>query len=65
MIQDDITLLKKQIADETAEKYALIKRVKELNEEIAVLTVLKNEALGSPLNDYKDNVLQSKRLTDL
>jgi|TARA_B110000444_G_scaffold255677_1_gene290484 hypothetical protein len=62
MTQADITLLKKQIADETAEKYALIKRVKELNEEIAVL---KNEAVGSPLNDYKDNVLQSKRLTDL
>jgi|TARA_B110000858_G_scaffold83906_1_gene97133 cell division protein FtsB len=62
MTQADITLLKKQIADETAEKYALIKRVKELNEEIAVL---KDEAVGSPLNDYKDNVLQSKRLTDL
>ena len=59
---NDIELLKKQIADETAEKYALMKRIKELNEEIAVL---KNESEASPFNDYKDNVLQSKRLTDL
>jgi len=39
---DLITLLKKQIADETAEKYDLYKRIKELKEE--------NEKLKEQLN---------------
>jgi len=63
-MQDDIQLLKKQIADETAEKYALMKRIKELNEEILVLKT-HYEAEPSPFIDYQENVLQSKRLTDL
>ena len=36
----EVDLLKKQVAEETKEKYALLKRVKELNEE---LQSLKNE----------------------
>jgi|MDTC01.2.fsa_nt_gb hypothetical protein len=63
-MQNDIQLLKKQIADETAEKYALMKRIKELNEEILVLKT-HYEAKQSPFIDYQENVLQSKRLTDL
>ena len=33
----EVDLLKKQLAEETKEKYALYKRIKELNEEIKAL----------------------------
>ena len=33
----EVDLLKKQLAEETKEKYALYKRIKELNEEIRAL----------------------------
>ena len=36
-LQDEIRLLKKQIAEETKEKYGLMKRVTELLDEIQVL----------------------------
>ena len=34
---EEIKLLKKQIAEETKEKYALYKRIKELNEELSFI----------------------------
>tara|TARA_Y100001937_G_scaffold25668_1_gene36813 strand:- start:3619 stop:3849 length:231 start_codon:yes stop_codon:yes gene_type:complete len=39
---EKIELLKKQIAEETKEKYSLYKRIKELNEE---LSFLKNKSI--------------------
>ena len=41
----EIDLLKKQLAEETKEKYALYKRIKELNEE---LNALKNKSQEMP-----------------
>ena len=36
-LSTEVDLLKKQLAEETKEKYALYKRIKELNEEISFL----------------------------
>ena len=41
----EVDLLKKQLAEETKEKYALYKRIKELNEE---LRALKNKSQEMP-----------------
>tara|TARA_Y100001937_G_scaffold34545_1_gene49320 strand:+ start:160 stop:348 length:189 start_codon:yes stop_codon:yes gene_type:complete len=41
----EVELLKKQLAEETKEKYALYKRIKELNEE---LRALKNKSQELP-----------------
>ena len=41
----EVELLKKQLAEETKEKYALYKRIKELNEE---LHALKNKSQEMP-----------------
>ena len=41
----EIDLLKKQLAEETKEKYTLYKRIKELNEE---LNALKNKSQEMP-----------------
>ena len=35
-LSTEVDLLKKQLAEETKEKYALYKRIKELNEEISL-----------------------------
>ena len=40
---EEIKLLKKQIAEETKEKYALYKRIKELNEELSFIKNKSNE----------------------
>ena len=36
-LSTEVDLLKKQLAEETKEKYALYKRIKELNEELRAL----------------------------
>ena len=53
----EVDLLKKQLAEETKEKYALYKRIKELNEEIYFL---KNKSPELPSNsgpDYIQSIL--------
>ena len=40
---EEIKLLKKQIAEETKEKYALYKRIKELTEELSFIKNKSNE----------------------
>ena len=42
----EVDLLKKQLAEETKEKYALYKRIKELNEEIMHLKNDSNSIAG-------------------
>ena len=42
----EVDLLKKQLAEETKEKYALYKRIKELNEEIRYLKNDSNPIAG-------------------
>ena len=42
----EVDLLKKQLAEETKEKYALYKRIKELNEEIRHLKNDSNSITG-------------------
>ena len=53
----EVDLLKKQLAEETKEKYALYKRVKELTEE---LEVYKNKSPELSLNSGP-NEIQRKR----
>ena len=53
----EVDLLKKQLAEETKEKYALYKRVKELTEE---LEVYKNKSPELSLNSGP-NQIQMKR----
>ncbi len=52
-----VDLLKKQLAEETKEKYALYKRIKELNEEIRFL---KNKSPELP-SDSGPNEIQRNR----
>tara|TARA_Y100001978_G_scaffold168257_1_gene156625 strand:- start:506 stop:700 length:195 start_codon:yes stop_codon:yes gene_type:complete len=49
----EVDLLKKQLAEETKEKYALYKRIKELNEEISFL---KNKSPELPSNSGPDYI---------
>ena len=53
----EVDLLKKQLAEETKEKYALYKRIKELTEE---LEVYKNKSPELSPN-YGPNEIQRKR----
>ena len=51
-----IKLLKKQIAEETKEKYALYKRIKELNEELNALKNRSSEMSTDSGPDYIQRV---------
>tara|TARA_Y100001958_G_C20988906_1_gene377189 strand:+ start:415 stop:603 length:189 start_codon:yes stop_codon:yes gene_type:complete len=53
----EVDLLKKQLAEETKEKYALYKRIKELNEE---LRAIKNKSPELP-SDSGPNEIQRNR----
>ena len=52
-LSTEVDLLKKQLAEETKEKYALYKRIKELNEEIYSL---KNKSPELPSNSGPDYI---------
>ena len=52
-LSTELDLLKKQLAEETKEKYALYKRIKELNEEIYSL---KNKSPELPSNSGPDYI---------
>ena len=52
-LSTEVDLLKKQLAEETKEKYALYKRIKELNEEISFL---KNNSPELPSNSGPDYI---------
>ena len=52
-LSTEVDLLKKQLAEETKEKYALYKRIKELNEEISFL---KNKSPELPSNSGPDYI---------
>ena len=52
-LSTEVDLLKKQLAEETKEKYALYKRIKELNEEIYFL---KNKSPELPSNTGPDYI---------
>ena len=52
-LSTELDLLKKQLAEETKEKYALYKRIKELNEEIYFL---KNKSPELPSNSGPDYI---------
>jgi len=52
-LSTEVDLLKKQLAEETKEKYALYKRIKELNEEIYFL---KNKSPELPSNSGLDYI---------
>ena len=52
-LSTELDLLKKQLAEETKEKYALYKRIKELNEEIYFL---KNKGPELPSNSGPDYI---------
>ena len=49
----EVELLKKQLAEETKEKYALYKRIKELNEE---LRAIKNKSPELSTNSGPDEI---------
>ena len=53
----EVDLLKKQLAEETKEKYALYKRVKELTEE---LEVYKNKSPELSLNSGPNQIQREK-----
>ena len=53
----EVDLLKKQLAEETKEKYALYKRVKELTEE---LEVYKNKSPELSLNSGPNKIQREK-----
>ena len=53
----EVDLLKKQLAEETKEKYALYKRVKELTEE---LEVYKNKSPELSLNSGPNQIQKEK-----
>ena len=53
---EEIKLLKKQIAEETKEKYALYKRIKELNEELNALKNKSSEMSTDSGPDYIQRV---------
>ena len=52
-LSTELDLLKKQLAEETKEKYALYKRIKELNEEIYSL---KNKSPDLPSSSGPDYI---------
>ena len=51
-LSTEVDLLKKQLAEETKEKYALYKRIKELNEEIYSLKNKSPELSSNSGPDY-------------
>ena len=51
-LSTEVDLLKKQLAEETKEKYALYKRIKELNEEISFLKNTSPELSSNSGPDY-------------
>ena len=51
-LSTEVDLLKKQLAEETKEKYALYKRIKELNEEISFLKNKSPELSNNSGPDY-------------
>ena len=51
-LSTEVDLLKKQLAEETKEKYALYKRIKELNEEISFLKNNSPELSSNSGPDY-------------
>ena len=53
----ELDLLKKQLAEETKEKYALYKRIKELNEE---LRALKNKSPELSSNSGPNQIQREK-----
>ena len=53
----EVELLKKQLAEETKEKYALYKRIKELNEE---LRAIKNKSPELSTNSGPDEIQRNR-----
>ena len=56
-LSTEVDLLKKQIAEEVKEKYALYKRIKELNEE---LRAIKNKSPELSTNSGPDEIQRNR-----